>query len=280
MRYLKLGLAVAAAIALSVNVASAQNRKIKVATEGAYAPWNFVNSQGKLEGFELDLGAELCKRAKLDCEFVAQDWEGIIPSLTGKKYDAIMAGMNITPKRMETISFSVSYAVGPAGFLVLKSNPLAKLTGGEINFTSNLSAAEKAIEDLKPTLKGKVIGVQVSTTHAAFAEKYLKGTAEVREYKTTEQHDLDLAAGRIDAALGAHSAFQATIDKTPAGKDMTIVGPVMSGGPFGLGVAVGLRKEDKDLKDAFDAAIKSAIADGMVKNLSIKWFKVDMTPKS
>ena len=280
MKSMKFGLALAAVLALMTADASAQNRKVKIATEGAYAPWNFVNSQGKLEGFELDLGAELCKRAKLDCEFVAQDWEGIIPSLTGKKYDAIMAGMNITPKRMETISFSRTYAVGPAGFLVMKSSPLVKMPRGEFNLTSNLADAEKAIEALKPNLKGKIIGVQVSTTHAAFADKYLKGTAEIREYKTTEQHDLDLSAGRIDAALGSHSAFQATIDKTPAGKDMQIVGPILSGGPFGLGVAVGMRKEDKDLKEAFDKAIQSAIADGTVKSLTLKWFKVDMTPKS
>jgi octopine/nopaline transport system substrate-binding protein len=259
--------------------ADAQARKIKIATEGAYAPWNFVNSQGKLEGFELDLGAELCKRAKLDCEFVAQDWDGIIPSLTAKKYDAIMAGMNITPKRMETIAFSLPYAGGPHGFMALKSSPLTKMPGGEYNLSKDLASAEKAIADLKPLLKGKVIGVQGSTTNSAWAEKYFKDVAEIREYKTTEQHDLDLAAGRIDVAVAAHSAFKATMD-TPTGKDMTIVGPAFSGGMLGLGVAVGLRKEDKDLKQAFDAAVKSAIEDGTIKKLSEKWFKIDMTPKS
>jgi octopine/nopaline transport system substrate-binding protein len=141
-----------------------------------------------------------------------------------------------------------------------------------------LAAAEKAIKELKGHLKGKVLGVQVATTNLAWAEKYFKGVAEIREYKTTEQHDLDLAAGRIDAAVAAHSAFKATME-TPIGKDMTIVGPAFSGGTLGLGVAVGLRKEDKDLKDAFDAAIKSAIADGTIKKLSEKWFKIDMTPR-
>jgi octopine/nopaline transport system substrate-binding protein len=281
MKVLKSVAASFAAIALLATAPAghAQMKKVKIATEGAYAPWNFVNSAGKLEGFELDLGAELCKRAKFDCEFMAQDWDGIIPSLTAKKYDAIMAGMNITPKRMETISFTSPYAGGPHGFMALKTSSLAKMPGGDYNLTKDLAGAEKAIAELKPLLKGKVIGVQGSTTNSAWAEKYFKDVAEVREYKTTEQHDLDLASGRVDVLVAAHSAFKATMD-TPTGKDMTIVGPGFAGGMLGLGVAMGLRKEDTELKEAFDAAIKSAVADGTIKTLTEKWFKIDMTPKS
>jgi octopine/nopaline transport system substrate-binding protein len=281
MKLVKLATVVLAAFALwaVAPAAEAQTRKIKIATEGAYAPWNFVNSQGKLEGFELDLGAEICKRAKLDCEFVAQDWDGIMPALLAKKYDVIMAGMNITPKRLETINFSLPYAAGPHGFMALKSSPLTKMPGGEYNLSKDLIGAEKAIEELKSHLKGKVLGAQVATVNLAWAEKYFKDVAEIREYKTTEQHDLDLAAGRIDAAVAAHSAFTATME-TPTGQDMAIVGPGFSGGILGLGVAAGMRKEDKDLKAAFDAAIGSAVADGTIKTLTEKWFKVDMTPKS
>jgi len=280
---MKLGKTFVAALAIAGvalgATAEAQTRKITVATEGAYAPWNFVNAQGLLEGFELDLGADLCKRAKLECEFVAQDWDGIIPSLLAKKYDVIMAGMEITPKRLETINFSVPYAAEPYVFMALKGSPLTKMPGGEQNLTKDLASAEKTIEELKPHLKGKVLGVQVATTNLAWAEKYFKGVAEIREYKTTEQHDLDLAAGRIDAAFAARSAVKATME-TPAGKDMTIVGPAFSGGILGLGVAAGMRKEDTELKGAFDAAIKSAIADGTIRKLSERWFKFDMTPKS
>ncbi len=267
----------AVGICFAAPQAGAQSKKITIATEGAYAPWNFVNSQGKLEGFELDLGAELCKRAKLECEFVAQDWDGIIPSLTAKKYDAIMAGMNITPKRMETISFSAPYAAGPHGFMALKSSGF-KLPEGEFHLEKNKADAEKAIAEVKAAFKGKVIGVQGSTTNSNFANAYFKDVAEVREYKTTEQHDLDLAAGRLDVLVAAHSAFKATME-TPTGKEMVIVGPGFSGGILGSGVAVGLRKDDADLKTAFDDAIKAAIADGTVKAISMKWFKLDMTPK-
>lgn len=278
MKALQLIAAVLAAASVAIaGPAMAQTKKIKIATEGAYAPWNSVNAQGKLEGFEIDLGAELCKRAKLDCEFVAQDWDGIIPSLLAKKYDVIMAGMNITPKRMETIAFSISYAGGPHGFMALKSSNL-KLPTGEFHMEKDKAAAEKAIAEVKTALKGKVIGAQGSTTNSNFANEYFKDAAEVREYKTTEQHDLDLAAGRVDVLVAAHSAFKATID-SPVGKDMAIVGPAFSGGILGSGVAVGMRKDDADLKKAFDEAITAAKADGTIKTLSMKWFKIDMTPK-
>jgi octopine/nopaline transport system substrate-binding protein len=283
MRLVKLALAAATAIglALTASAAMAQARKVKIATEGAYAPWNFVNAAGKLEGFEIDLAADLCKRANLDCEIVAQDWDGIIPSLTAKKYDAIMAGMNITDKRLEVISFTQAYASGPHGMMAVKGTKFASaMPTGRFNLTTGKDEADKAIEQIKAAVKGKIVGVQVSTTNANFVNEYLKGSvAEVREYKTTEQHDLDLAAGRVDFLFAAHSAFAATI-ASPIGKDMEIVGPALNGGILGRGVAVGLRKEDTDLREAFDKAIAAAKADGTVRTLTQKWFKIDMTPLS
>ena len=282
MKIVKLALAAATVVglALTATAAGAQQRKVKIATEGAYAPWNFVNAAGKLEGFEVDLYSELCKRANFDCELVAQDWDGIIPSLLAKKYDAIMAGMNITDKRMEVVSFTQAYAAGPHGMMALKTAKITGLPTGAFSLTTQKAEADKAIEQIKAAVKGKVIGVQVSTTNANFVNEFLKGSAaEVREYKTTEQHDLDLAAGRIDIAFAAHSAFMATI-ASPAGKDMEIVGPALTGGILGRGVAVAVRKEDNDLREAFDKAIAAAKADGTVKTLTQKWFKIDMTPKS
>ena len=278
MKVVKLAGIATVAIATIFGAVSAEAQKVKIATEGAYAPWNLVNTKGQLEGFEIDLANELCKRAKLDCEIVQQDWDGIIPSLLAKKYDVIMAGMNITPKRKETIDFSISYAGGPHGFMAMKGSGLEKMPGGEGNLTTDEKGTEALIAKVKPFLKGKVIGVQGSTTNSNFAEKYFKDVAEVRLYKTTEQHDLDLAAGRIDVLVAAHSAFKATMD-TPTGKDMIVVGPAFNGGLLGLGVAAGFRKADTALRDKFTAAITSMKADGTIKALSIKWFKIDMTPK-
>ncbi|MEO1017073.1 MAG: transporter substrate-binding domain-containing protein [Pseudomonadota bacterium] len=270
--------ALCGAAMIAATSASAQET-ITIATEGAYAPWNFVNAQGQLEGFEIDLAEELCTRAELECEIVSQDWDGIIPSLVAKKYDAIMAGMNITPTRKETIDFTQPYAGGPHGFMVMDDSDLVELPKGEYSLTVDEAGTEAAIEELKPMFDGKIIGVQGSTTNSNFAEKYFADVAEIRLYKTTEQHDLDLAAGRIDAALAAHSAFKATIDG-PSGDGMVVVGPAFSGGLLGLGVAVGLRQEDTELRDKLDAAITSAKEDGVIEELSMKWFGIDMTPKS
>jgi octopine/nopaline transport system substrate-binding protein len=264
--------------------AFAQGKKwetVKIATEGAYAPWNFSTPQGKLDGFEPELAMELCRRMNVKCEVVAQDWDGIIPALNAGKYDAIMAGMNVTPKREEVIQFSRVYAAGPHGWGAMKDSPLAKLegTGQILHLEKDKDAAQKTIDAWKPILKGKTIGVQGSTTNSAFLEKYLKGTIEIREYKTTEQHDLDLAAGRIDGIYAAHSSIAATMDK-PEFKNMQIVGAGMGGEVLGAGVAVGMRKADPELKKMFDDAINAAIKDGTIEKLTGKWFKIKMIPQA
>jgi octopine/nopaline transport system substrate-binding protein len=272
--------AAALGVLVAVSGASAQEKTFKIATEGAYAPWNFTGAGGKLEGFEIDLANDLCARMKVKCEIVAQDWDGIIPALNAKKYDAIMAAMTITDKRKEVISFSEPYANAPSTFLVSKDSPLAKMpgTGETLNLNSQQAAADKVIEDIKSFIKGKAIGVQTSTIQANFADKYLKGAAEIREYKTTEAHDLDLSAGRIDAVFAGAAQIIGTLEK-PEFKDYMVVGPKLSGGVLGAGIAVGLRKEDQDLKKALDEAIQAAMKDGSVSKLSMKWFKIDITPK-
>ena len=266
--------------ALAAGAAVAQEKTVRIATEGAYAPWNFTGAGGKLEGFDIDLANELCSRMKTKCEIVAQDWDGIIPALLAKKYDAVMAGMSITDERKQVIDFAGPYADSPNGYLVAKTSPLAKMPGtGQIyNLVTQQAEAEKAIEATKPLLKGKTLGVQVSTTHPVFADTYLKGTAEIREYKTTEAHDLDLLSGRIDAVLADATAIIGTLDK-PEFKDYTLVGPAITGGIQGDGVGIGLRKEDAELKMKFNEAIQAATQDGTIRKLSMKWFKIDVAPK-
>jgi len=280
-----LGLALLGA-ALASGGAQAQGKKwetVKIATEGAYAPWNFSGPGGKLDGFEPELANELCRRMNVKCEIVAQDWDGIIPALQAKKYDAIMAGMNINAEREKVIQFSRAYASGPNGLLVPKDSPLAKLpgTGQVIDLATNKAQGEAAMAEMKKLLKGKTIGVQVSTIHSRFADTFYKDVAEIREYKTTEQHDLDLAAGRIDAALAEVSAHNATLEKPEFKDKFVVAGTQFRGGEIlGRGVGVGLRKEDTELKAMFDKAITDALADGTIKKLADKWFKADMAPST
>ncbi|TKD47698.1 MAG: transporter substrate-binding domain-containing protein [Mesorhizobium sp.] len=253
-------------------------KAITIASEGAYAPWNFTTADGKLDGFEIELANDLCARMKVECTIIAQDWEGLVPSLKVGKFDVIMAGMFITPKRLETIDFTQPYAVDPGGFAVAKDSELGKL--GRLAEKYNLNdeaASAAAIEKLKPLLKGKVVGVQAATTMLEFLKKYFADTIEIREYKTTEQHDLDLAAGRIDALFAQQTALAATLAK-PEFADFTVAGPGFVGGLFGFGTGAGLRKEDAKLKEMLNAAIDGAIADGTIKRLSEKWLKADVTP--
>lgn len=253
---------------------------IRIATEGAFPPYNFTKPDGTLGGFEIDLAHDLCRRIKAKCEIVAQDWDGILPGLTGGKYDAIMAGMSITPKRQEVIAFSLPYINSPTQLATSKGGGLEKLpgTGGRFNLSTDEAAARAAIDAMKGPLKGKVIGVQVSTIQADFANTYLKGVVDVRTYKTSDEILLDLTAGRVDAALASAAVLQAAIDK-PDGQDIVFTGPGFTGGIIGVGSAIGIRKTDPDLVALFNGAIKEAVADGSLAKLSVQWFKLDLTPR-
>lgn len=257
-----------------------EGSKVRIATEGAYAPWNFTDSSGKLAGYEVDLYADLCKRMKIECDLVQTAWEGIIPALQAGKFDAIMAGMSITDKRKKVITFSRSYMGSPASFVIVKSSPLAGLDVGLNNISlASVDAKEKSgIDAIKAAMKGKTVGVQISTTHENFLNEYLGDTVTVKTYDTQENLDLDLGAGRIDAALASLSYWVPLLEGEK-GENMMMVGPKMDGGPFGNGVGAGIRQDDQELADMFTKAIDAAIADGTISKLSTKWFGFDGTPK-
>ncbi len=251
--------------------------KIKIGTEGAYPPWNGTNAAGELEGAEIDLVFDLCKRMKAECELVAQDWDGIIPALQNGKYDAIMAGMSITAERMEVINFSQGYANEPASFSVLKSSPLASLKfSGKVNMDALDGKSKKLLKSLKKTLKGATVGVQGSTTHENFVKQVLGDTVTMKSYDTQENLELDLSVGRIDAALSDQGSMEKFME-SDNGKNIAFIGPGLGGGPFGGGVGVGLRKADTDLLEMFNKAIDEARADGTLAEHFTKWFGKDIS---
>lgn len=255
-------------------------QKVRMATEGAFPPYNYTEANGTLAGFEIDLYKILCTRAKLECSMEAQAFDGMIPALNAGKFDAIIAGMSVTPKREEAVMFTIPYGNVGQTYMTLKSGTVGELpdTGKVFSLTNDEAGAVAEIEKLKPKLKGKVVGVQTSTIAAAFLEKYLKGVVEVREYKTTEQHDLDLFAGRVDVVM-ASMAYLSSVQKKANNPDIMVTGPRFQGGLLGRGTAVAFRKADTELKAKFDAAIESAKADGTIKTLSEKHFGFDITPK-
>jgi octopine/nopaline transport system substrate-binding protein len=274
------GAAFAASLLLCAAGAQAKDWKtVVIGMEGAYEPYNMTDPSGKIVGFEPDLAMDLCARMKVECKIIAQDWDGMIPGLQAGKFDVIMDGMSITAEREKTIDFTKPYSATPAAFVAAKSSPLAAVpdNGKVINLTKDKAAGEAALKTLRAALKGKTIGVQVSTTHATFLGENFKDVATIQEYKTTDERDLDLKSGRIDAELDDQPSLVSILEK-PEGKDYAFFGPQFTGGAFGVGAGMGLRKSDADLTAKFNTALAAAFADGSVKKYSLKWFKIDTTP--
>ena len=240
--------AVATLIAGSLMTAQAATAgdKIRIATEGAYAPFNMVDSNGELIGFDVEIANALCEEMKADCEIVAQDWDGIIPGLRARKYDAIIASMSITEERLRVVDFSEKYY----------SNVLAFVTpeGSEIKTT-------------KEGLKGLTVGAQRATIAGQYLEDNLSDVVSVKLYDTQDNAYLDLAAGRLDVLLS---------DKFPAydwlrtddGKGFAFNGEDID---INDEIGIAVRKGDA-LKDKFSAAIKGIVANGKYAEINEKYF--------
>ncbi len=242
MKKLLLGLALSAV----VGSGSALAADVRIGTEGAYAPWNYMDDSGKLAGYEIELGNELCKRAGVSCEFVVNEWDSIIPNLLAGNYDVIMAGMSVTDERRETINFSAEY---------YPPDP-SKYAGA-----SNLDA------DFE-NLKGLKIGAQGATIQADYIESTLAADNTILTYETPDQSIADLVAGNIDLLL-ADNSFLAPVVEGSSGA-IAFVGPDVS---IGGGVAMGMRKSDTELAEKMNAALESMKADGTVDKLIMEFFE-------
>ena len=258
--------------------------KIRIGTEGAYPPWNSKDASGNLIGFEVELAQELCAIMKHECTIVEQDWDGMIPALLMRKFDAIMAGMSITAERQKTITFSQGYATEPATLAVMKGSSLEGMdTPAAINLDRSSSDVKKALKTITTSLSGKTVCTQTGTIHQNFLESGDVGSVNVRTYKTQDEVNLDLASGRCDVALAAKASFIEYAEAS--GKAVVTVGPNLSGGAFGGGVGVGIRqggddaigKRDAKLLKDFNKAIDKARKKGIISKLAIKWFKDDVS---
>ncbi len=253
---------------------SANADKIRIGTEGAYPPWNSKDASGKLIGFEVELAWTLCRYIGQQCEIVEQDWDGMIPALIMRKFDAIMAGMSITAERQKAISFSQGYADEVASLAVMKGSDLEGIDTSEgINLTKKTGAVKKDLKTLTSALAGKTVCTQTATIHQNFLESGDVGKINVRTYKTQDEVNLDLTSGRCDVALAAAVAFTDYAEKS--GKSVVLVGPTFSGGAFGNGVGVGIRKDDTELLNAFNRAIDKARKNGDISRIATKWFGFD-----
>jgi polar amino acid transport system substrate-binding protein len=226
-------------------------RHITIASEGARPPYNYFDGD-KLEGFEIDLGRELCTRMSVDCTFVSQTWDDMIPGLVAHRYDAIMAAMEIDKRRLALIAFSTPYVRMPSAFIVQKRTDLRSAT--------------------PEALSGRRIGVERGGTHQAFIEKIYPDSA-VRKYGSLGDALLDLEAGRVDVAIGDKDAIVTFLEARRDAACCRILDDVPRYAAFfGDGIGVGLRKEDVALKAAFDSAIAAVMADGTYARLSARYF--------
>jgi octopine/nopaline transport system substrate-binding protein len=259
---------------------------IKIATEGAYPPWNSKDASGNLIGFEVELANKLCAIMKRDCSIVEQDWDGMIPSLRLRKYDVIMAGMSITDERKKVMTFSQGYADEVASLAVMKGSSLEGMDTPEgVNLTLGGSAVKKALKTITGALAGKTVCTQTGTIHQNFLDSGDVGSVKVRTYKTQDEVNLDLASGRCDVAFSAAATL--TDYAKNSGKAVVLVGPTFSGGVLGNGVGVGLRQDDQFGKDSsfgkrdakllkdFNKAIDKARKQGIISRLAIKHFGFD-----
>ena len=243
----RLTLAALAVLALTLGATAAP---VKLATEGAYPPFNFVDDSGKVGGFDIDLGNELCKRAGLECTWVTNEWDTLIPNLIAGNYDAILADMTITDERKQTIDFTDPY---------FPPDP-----------STYLSATGKVFD--YSALKGLKIGAQTGTIQANYLQQNLKADNTIVTFDTSDQGVADLNAGNLDMYL-AEGSF---VGEQVAGSNGALKadGPDV---PIGNGPGVGLRKADTEMKDKLNAALAAVKADGWLDALIAKYFP-DMGP--
>lgn len=215
---------------------------VRLGTEGAYPPYNFLNDDGEVAGFERDLGDELCARAELTCEWVTNDWDSIIPNLVSGNYDVIIAGMSITDERDEVIDFSDAYTQpDPSAYLV----------------------ADESVD-----LSGAVIAAQTGTIQAAFVAD---SGAELLEFATPEETVAAVRDGEADAVL-ADKAYLAPIAEAEDGLSLMGQEELIGGG-----VGLGIRESDGELREKFNAAIQSMKDDGTLNALIEEWLPESAT---
>lgn len=215
---------------------------IRLGTEGAYEPWNFVNDSGKLDGFEIELGNELCKRASLSCEWVKNDWDSIIPNLKSGNYDAIIAGMSITEERQKAINFTEEYyPADPSSFVAL---------AGANGSVSN-----------------GVVAAQTATIHAGYVAS---SSATLVEFATAEETIAAVRNGEADAVLADSGYLKPIVNESNGA--LGFVGDQIQ---IGGGVGMGMRKSDGALRAKLNAAIASVKSDGSLNKMIAKWFGAD-----
>ena len=247
----------AAGEAVRAEEPKAPGTALRIGTEGAYPPFNYVDTDGQLKGFEIELARALCDRINATCRFVQTDWESLLPDLRRSQIDAIVASLEISEERRQKIAFTQRYYRTPAVFMVRRGSPLS---------------------DISPVgLKGRRLGAMAGTVYATYLEDLYKGGSEIRLYANQDEASLDLALDRIDAVLGDKIALQEWLNR---GKEAQCC-RFLADAPndplyFGEGYGIGLRKDETALRKRLDQAIEDIQADGTYEAIRMRYFPFDV----
>ena len=247
-----LATAAAAVVMLAAVAAEAKEwTKIRFGVEGAYPPFSEVGPDGQLKGFDIDIANALCAEMKAECTLVPQDWDGIIPALLARKYDAIIASMSITEERKQKVDFTNKYYFTPGQFV----------------------AKNGSIADISPeAMKGKKVGVQRATIHDRYLTETYGDSVEIVRYATQDEAYLDLASGRVDALLADMLVVKLGFLNTERGKDFAHVGPPLTDPRWwGQGAGIAVRKQDGDLREKLNAAIDAIRKNGTWEQIKQKY---------
>lgn len=246
-------LASVAAALMAVSAQAKDWKEIRIATEGAYPPFNYVSSDGSLQGLDVDIAKALCDAMEAKCEIVAQEWDGMIPGLQANKFDAVIASMSVTEERKKQVAFSNKYYSTPLAIAVPKDSP---------------------IKDLNPeAFDGKSIGAQGGTTQSIYAEDVLgKAGADVRLYPTADEANADLKNGRLDAVISDKFPISDWI-KTDGADCCYLLGDVPD---TRLDTGIAMRQGDDDLREQFNAAIQKIRDNGTYDTIIKKYFDFDI----
>lgn len=255
-------LLIAGAIMASLAAGAVQAKEwktVRFGIEGAYPPFSWTDEQGQLQGFDVDMANALCEQMRVKCELIAQDWDGIIPALLARKYDAIIAAMSITEERQRTVDFTNRYALVPNKFVAKKGT---------------------ALELSKEGLKGKRVGVQIATTHDKYLTDNFGKEVSLVRYGTADEAYLDLKAGRVDYVFLDATAIEEGLLNKEGGGQYEFVGPSITDEKwFGEGFGIAVRKQDQDLKDKLNQAIIELRENGQYEAVNNKYFEYDVYGK-
>ena len=247
----KLMIAAFAALGLCLSPMTAAAADLRIGVEGAYPPFSAVDENGELVGFDIEIARALCAEMGAECELVQQDWDGIIPALLAKKYDAIIASMSNTEERRQQVGFTERYYKDGAKFVRKKGGE------GRVSYAG---------------LEGKKVGVQRGTVTDSFLTAEFKG-ADVRRYDTLENAHLDLSQERLDLVL-ADQFVQA--DWVKKNSEYETVGSTYTNSKYFGDIAIAVRKEDEALRVKLNDAIKAIRANGKYKEINDKYFSFDI----